>query len=131
MSTALSTQHQDRLQAVSDAFAEWRRSRQKRTPIPEELWHAATALSPVYSTLQISRALRLDYAKLKRRIDESASRKTPSGFIELEAESLFAAACCCSIQLRSPEGFQMEIRAEAASPSELVPLISVFFGKSR
>jgi len=130
MSTEFSTQHQDRLQAVSDAFAEWRGSRQKRSPIPKELWDAATALSPLYSTLQISRALRLDYAKLKRRIDESASREEPSGFIELKAESLFAAARC-SIQLQSPEGFQMEIRAEAASPSEFVPLITAFLGKSR
>jgi hypothetical protein len=130
MSTELSTQHQDRLQAVSDAFAEWRRSRQKRSPIPEEFRHAATALSPLYSTLQISRALRLDYAKLKRRIDESAPCEKSPSFIELKAESLFAVARC-SIQLQSPEGFQMEIRAEVASPSEFVPLITAFLGKSR
>lgn len=130
MSTTLSPQHHDRLQAVSDAFAEWRRSRQKGNPIPEELWHAAAALCPLYSTLKISRALRLDYAKLKRRIDESRSREESSGFIELKAESLFPTARC-SIQLQSPEGFQMEIRAEAASPSEFAPLITAFLGKSR
>jgi len=53
------TPHQlDRLQAVRDAFDEWRRSRKKRSPIPVDLWHAAANLSPFYPTHQIAKALR-------------------------------------------------------------------------
>lgn len=130
MSTELTAQSQDRLQSVSDAFDAWRRSRPKRSPIPEELWHAATALAPDYSPFQISKALRLDYAKLKRRIDESGSCEKSSGFIEFKAESFFPEEAC-SIQLQNPEGFQMRIRVGGSSPSEFVPLITAFLGTSR
>jgi len=130
MSTEQSAQHQDRLHAVRDAFTEWRRSRQKRSPIPENLWHAAAALSPFYSTHQIARTLRLDYAKLKLRIDETSSRDKDSRFIELKAEALFAAGQC-SVQLLSPDGFHMEIRAEAATPSQFLPLITAFLAGCR
>jgi hypothetical protein len=123
-------QHQDRLQAVSDAFDEWRRSRKKRAPIPQSLWREAIALSSFYSTYRIARVLRLDYAKLKRFIDESIVRDSGSGFVELRAESLFAPGQC-SIQLQSPAGFHMEIRAEAAAPTQFLPLITAFLTESR
>lgn len=123
-------QHQDRLQAVSDAFDQWRHSREKRSPIPENLWQAAITLSSFYSTYRIAKALRLDYAKLKRLIHESIVRDPGSGFVELRAESLFAPGQC-SIQLQSPAGFHMEIRAEAAAPTQFLPLITVFLTESR
>lgn len=130
MCTQDSPQGQDRLQAVSDAFEEWRHLREKRSPIPESLWRAAITLSSFYSPYQIAKVLRLDYAKLKRLIDAGTARDSGSGFIELRAESLFAPGQC-SIQLRSPAGFHMEIRAEAAVPTQLLPLITAFLAESR
>jgi hypothetical protein len=130
MRTQDSPQHQDRLQAVSDAFAEWRRSREKRCPIPESLWRAAVTLSSFYSTYRIAKVLRLDYAKLKRLIAESTVPDSGLRFVELRAESLFAPGQF-SIQLHSPAGFHMEIRAEAAAPTQVLPLITAFLSVSR
>lgn len=56
------------LAQVRDQFENWRKTRQKRTAIPEALWDAAVSLSKDYSTLQISKALRLHYTTLKNRI---------------------------------------------------------------
>lgn len=130
MSTDPCAQHRDRLQAVSDAFAEWRRSRDKRSPIPEDLWRAAVTLSSFCSTYRTAKALRLDYAKLKRLIHENSVRSYGSGFVELRAESLFATSQC-SIELQSPAGFRMEIRAEASTPTQFLPLITAFITESR
>ena len=118
------------LQTVIAAFDEWRRSRTKRETIPEHLWHAATALSPIYSTHRIARALKLDYSKLKLRIGETSSRGSETDFIELRAASLFAQDPC-TIELHSPTGFQMMIRAQGTSPAQFVPIITAFLGKRR
>ena len=118
------------LQTVIAAFDEWRRSRTKRETIPEHLWHAATALSPIYSTHEIARALKLDYSKLKLRIKESSSRGGGVGFIELKAESLLAQNQC-TIELESPKGFQMVIRSQGSFPAQLAPIITAFLGASR
>ncbi len=130
MTTERSMQCRDRLQAVSAAFAEWRRCREKRSAIPENLWQAAIALSPFHSAYQISKELRLDFTKLKQRIAGAACRDNGSDFIEIKAHSLFTAGGC-SIQLRSPTGFHMEIRAEGSPPSLLLPLITAFLTESR
>jgi len=130
MTTEHTPQSQDHLQAVNDAFDQWRRSRQKRSPIPENLWQAAITLSPSYSTYRIAKALKLDHAKLKARINEIASRGKSSEFIELKTASLFATGGC-SIQLRSPGGFHMEIRAEASLPLQFLPPITAFLAESR
>ena len=124
-----SPQAKDKLQAVSDAFDEWRRSREKRGPIPDDLWRAAGNLSPYYSTYEIARALKLDYARLKRRIGETWLRDNGARFIELKAEDLFAAGSCV-IRLQSPGGFQMEICAEGAMASALSPLVAMFLAQS-
>jgi hypothetical protein len=118
------------LQTVIAAFDEWRRSRAKREAIPEHLWQAATALSPLYATHRIARALKLDYSRLKLRIGESSSRGSGSDFIELRAASLFAQDQC-TIELQSPTGFQMMIRAQGTSPAQFVPIITAFLGERR
>jgi hypothetical protein len=130
MSTAHSPQCLDRLQAASAAFAEWRGSREKRSPIPENLWQAAIALSPFHSICQISKELKLDYAKLKRRIAEATCDDGGSEFIEINAPSLFSAGGC-TIQLQSPGGFHMEICADGCQASQCLPLVDLFLAKSR
>jgi hypothetical protein len=129
MLTEQSREPQD-INKVIATFEEWRCSRTKRGSIPEHLWQAATALFPFYSIHQIARALKLDYSKLKLRIKEVSSRGGGVGFIELKAESLFAQNQC-SIELESPEGFQMVIRSQGTFPAQFVPIITAFLGGSR
>ena len=65
---------------IRKQFERWRATRGKRTRIPEELWEAAVRLSSDYTPHQISKALHLNYLKLKNRIlalkkDKSLSAK--------------------------------------------------------
>ena len=130
MTTKPIIQPEDRLQTVCDAFDGWRSSRRKGSPIPAHLWDAAVSLSPVYSTYRIARALKLDYMKLKRLINDKTSHDRPPGFFELKHES-FLTAGQCTIHLHNPKGFRMEIRAQGALPSQLLPLVTAFLEESR
>jgi hypothetical protein len=59
------------LQQVSNLFESWRKTRQKRQPIPEQLWQAAISLSENHSIHQICKTLHLDHSKLKKRIRDT------------------------------------------------------------
>ena len=61
------------LEEVRDQFEHWRRSREKRSVIPDALWQAAILLFPKYSFCQISKALRLNYTDLKHRVEAHRS----------------------------------------------------------
>jgi hypothetical protein len=47
---------------------EWRQTRRHRSRIPEAIWTSATTLARAHGVAKISRALRLDYYALRRRL---------------------------------------------------------------
>jgi hypothetical protein len=53
------------LEEVRVQFETWRKTRNSRQPIPDQLWQAAFKLSKNYSVYKIAKTLRLDYTKLK------------------------------------------------------------------
>ena len=124
------SESQEKMLAAGVLFDEWRGRRKKRDRIPENLWEAAVGLSPFYSTCQISKALRLDFRELKRRIGDRSSRKTPSEFVELKVERLFSTGQCV-MEVRSPDGFELKIRTEAALPPQCMQLLSCFLDHGR
>ena len=64
----------ERLQA---RFARWRRNRQGRTAIPDELWSAASEFARRKGVNRIAAALHLDGGKLKRRMAAGQARRGP------------------------------------------------------
>ena len=58
-----------RLKAVCDQFERWRRTRHKRTPIPQRLWDAAVKLTELYGISAVANALRLNHTDLKKRAE--------------------------------------------------------------
>ncbi len=67
-----------------------RKNQKKRGRIPENLWEAAVDLYPEYSIYQIARALRLDYASVKKRILQPQKKKTSPAtpaFIQVDIPS--------------------------------------------
>jgi hypothetical protein len=56
-----------RVKEVRDAIAHWRRTREKRTTMPAELWAGAVALARTRGTYRVARALRVDYAGVEVR----------------------------------------------------------------
>lgn len=121
---------QHHLEAVCEAFEQWRNTRQRRDRIPESLWNAAVDLSVSHSTFRIAKTLRLDYNELKHRIQERSSQSPPPGFVEVKVSPLFSAAPCI-VELRSPSGFELKIQLDASIQAQLPELISSFVSQGR
>jgi hypothetical protein len=95
----------------------WRRNRQGRTAIPDELWSAAAEVARRDGVTRTASALRLDGGKLKRRMmaaDGVAKRATPPSFVELIAPEAGAVGQC-AIELEGRRGrMRIELKANAA-----------------
>ena len=67
-----------------DRFTAWRRTRRPKARIPESLWELAVRLASTYGLHRTTRALKLDYYSLKKRVEAAAHReKNASAFLEL------------------------------------------------
>lgn len=78
---------------VQQQFQDWRSSRIKQAPIPENLWQAAIALCRDHSISHVSQRLRLSYADLKKRLNLSQPHPPidckRSEFTEIKINSFF------------------------------------------
>ena len=63
-----------RLEKVRRRFEQWRRTHRARSRLPESLWAAAVKLGREHGINRTTRALRLDYYSLKKRV-EACSRQ--------------------------------------------------------
>ena len=78
------------LEEVKRQFEHWRETRRTRSPIPNDLWTSAVSLAKEHSICKIAKTLRLDYNKLKRRVQAEQAQEPPQpdhSFIELEFTS--------------------------------------------
>jgi hypothetical protein len=77
------------LERVQAGFEQWRRGRDRRGPIPVELWHAAAELTSRHTYQEVSKALRVNSNDLKRRAvalqkDRVAAEASASPFVEAD-----------------------------------------------
>lgn len=144
--------------AVHSEIEAWRSNRKKRTPIPSEIWSAAVGLAERYSVHRISRALRLNYRALKRRLIDSSEASTKLSkpnteegsrceFIELSGVDMMASAggagssiiagsrdddhVRMEIELFDRAGGRMTVRVSDGSRVNLPDLVSSFWSGSR
>lgn len=108
----------------------WRRSREKGPcRIPEALWSEATRLSLETSPYVVSRAGRLDYTALKRRMDAfSGTRppaRIPTGFFEVVPSAPDVPWNGAVLEL-SDEAGRMVVRFSPAVDVNAAVLISAF-----
>lgn len=65
----------------------WRRGHSAPSPIPVEIWRGAAELARVMGVATVAKALRLDYARLKRlsldEVAESPAVRSAPTFVEL------------------------------------------------
>lgn len=106
-----------RVKEVRDGIALWRRTREKRTTMPAELWARAVGLAQTRGTYPIARALRVDYASLARRVAEAGGKRTSDaksgGFVELRGADLLGGATL--VEVSDVEGARMTIRLGVGS----------------
>lgn len=77
------------MERVRRRFDRWRKKRRGRAPIPERLWAAAAGMARKYGINPTSRALSLDFNKLKALVNQGNPTKRrisePPQFLELVA----------------------------------------------
>ena len=125
-----------RLEKARDRFEAWRKSRDKRSAIPEKLWKLATRLAQDFGVHPVSRALRVNYERLKARAGASAGktrrprRRRRSPFVELPTDPpVFSPPCV--IELEKPSGAKMRISLQSAGAVDVATLTSAFFSAER
>ena len=119
------------LEQAHQQFEYWRSTREKRCPIPGELWRAAESLYPEYSLYHICKTLRLNYTDLKERVQQKQAVSTPSTirsaqFIEL-GDRLLAAECL--VEMQDSKGAKMRMQFKGAAGLDLLELSKIFWSR--
>jgi hypothetical protein len=121
------------LEEVRDQFKHWRKSREKRSAIPDALWQAAILLFPKYSFCQISKALRLNYTDLKHRVEAHRSTFEQSAvpepaFVELGLSGPIHPAECI-VEMEDQKGAKMRMHFKGEAGLDLLELGKAFWRK--
>ena len=105
----------DDLLQLSQRLEEWRRANPPRTRLPEPIWEAAVEMAQRHGLHCTTKALRLDYMRLKKRLSAStqAPRSTPPAFLELLA-SPTTGPVECVVELESA-GDRMRVTMKGAA----------------
>lgn len=124
------------LEEVGSRFERWRRTRQGKTPIPEELWSAAAAVAHRDGVNPTALALHLDGGKLKRRmaaVGRSPQKALPAAFVELLAPSQPRSGAHSpeyTLELEGRNG-KLRIHCQAATTAELAVLSRALWDMAR
>jgi hypothetical protein len=98
------------IQKVRGQFERWRKNRTDRR-IPQSLWDAAASLCGLHSIAEVSRALRLDYSDLKRRVEQRSepSRNFGAEFVSVDLPAIMGQPEW-DLEMERPNGLKMRIR---------------------
>jgi hypothetical protein len=106
------------LTEVQTRFTAWRKTKQHRSHIPEELWTAAMMLNQEHSLCKISKALNLSYTDLKERVTKFRSapeirKASPSiNFIPIDITPTHAAECIVEMEHRNGNKMRMHFKGK-------------------
>lgn len=120
---------------VSARIERWRRTRKKRTAMPEQLWQAAVSLAQVHGIYRTTQALRLSYDSLKKRVvagpKNGRDSKDYPGFVELSPASLmgFAQPTGSVVEMSDADGAKLMIRLTDGVELDLAGLAEAFWGR--
>ncbi len=106
---------------VRARFEEWRKNRQGKSAIPDELWSAAVQLARKDGVNRTAAELHLDGGKLKRLMVGKTTREKPApAFVELLAPRAISIPEC-TVELEGRHGI-VRIQLKGASASDLSAL---------
>jgi len=119
------------LQELAKKLDAWRETRQGRQRIPEELWSEAVRLAAQLGVCKTARALRVDYADLKKRVDalniQVASTKAEATFVEL-ISPVATNICECAVEVQTSGRAIMRIAMKNVPTLALSSIIRDFVG---
>ena len=118
------------IEEVRRQLEEWRGSHARRARLPEQLWAAAVAVARQQGLYQTARALRLDYTRLKQRLQGSAGAKASAlpAFVELIAPGGTNVSEWV-VEMEGRRGGKVRIQWKAAVPPDLVGLSRILWGR--
>ena len=112
---------------VRARFEEWRKNRQGKSAIPDELWSAAVQLARKDGVNRTAAELHLDGGKLKRLMVGKTTRGKPApAFVELLTPRAISIPEC-TIELEGRHG-TVRIQLKGASASDLAALSRALWG---
>ena len=123
--------HGESLEQVKQRFALWRESRKRGEHISGALWAAAVAMVERHGLQRTAQELRIDYGRLKKRLEHGAGTectgKPETGFMELLVPPAFGAApmAACIVEMENARGAKM--RVELKGIDGLAGLASAFW----
>jgi len=128
-----------KVKAVRTRIERWRRTRKKRTQMPEDLWTAAVGLARVHGVYGMSQALTVNYETLRRRTTDSRKPKgtrrsgTTAGFIELDAGQFVGTPDPTGtvVELVDRDGAKLTIRFPGSRQVDFEGLANWFWGRGR
>lgn len=119
-------QDQQSLEHVRQQLTRWRASNCAPTPIPDAIWSKAAQLAGRHGIGQVARALRLDYAALKKRARPSAREAEPVGaptaFIELLSPPLTQIGRCV-LEIETARGNELRLKMRDVSSSAVATIL--------
>lgn len=123
-----------RVETVCRRIEHWRATREKRSPMPAQLWEAAVSVARVHGVWATSRVLRINYESLKSRVsgvaeDGRAGAACSAGFVELAAGQLSGAGerAGTVVELAGADGATVVIRLAAGEALDVVALTDAFW----
>ena len=122
------------LEEVRRLFEQWRQRRKLGARIPAELWEAAVSLFPRYTVNQISRALRLDFVILKKRIGNVKGAKKSEGatgfrFWEFRLPDSRMNIQECRLRAEDGSGRKVELELKDIGAEPLLQLLGGLWGQ--
>ena len=124
------------VEAVQERIELWRRAREKRTRMPEDLWEAAAAVAAEHGLWFVSRALRVNYESLKRRVGsvpEEEHGRGGASFVEVPAGSFVGQGVSPTtvLELSSGDGAKLTMRFDGHDALDVPALAAAFWQRDR
>ena len=123
---------------LSRQLDKWRKTHSAPSPIPDQIWARAVELASWDGIGPVARALRLDYGKLKARVNDAhlpqtgtQGRSQPpggtSGAMFVEWFSPMAGSIAeCSLEVETAAGNRLRVEMKNVAPSGLSTIIRDF-----
>lgn len=129
----------DQVDEVRSRIEHWRRTRLKRTAMPEELWNEAASLARVQGIYRTSRALGVSYESLRRRVERGTRGGSGNGqrlgsFVELGMAELVvpsSASAGVVVELSGADGAKVVVQLAGGNGVDVLGLAEAFWGRRR
>jgi hypothetical protein len=124
--------HASDVEQLRQGIEEWRKTRVKRTAMPDQLWQGAVAVARKHGIYAAARDLRISYDALKARVDgkRKASKPQVSAFVKLEPV-LPLGVGGSAVELVSAGGAKLTIRLAANAELDMAELVRDFWRQAK